>query len=206
MPFTLNAQDSFMENFLNDVAEAVVSKDFRYFYYVDYGFGHNGEKKEDAAFMRNELLKKHPDFPKGLFETSDTTSVSWEGYTLKRGRAVTSEEYDKKYRNMFGIKRNEMPFDTPKKILDSLNALKHDEVYAAVKEGWSHDETERAMQKAMKDKQEELRCFRFCRPVFSADKKYAIIQVNTIGTGRSYIFKRNGNKWVKLEEFRRWIS
>ncbi|MHA3788839.1 hypothetical protein ACX0HA_11555 [Flavobacterium hauense] len=202
----MKAQDKFIQDFLNDVAEAVVDKDFRYFYYADYGFGHDGVEKEQAIVMRNELLKKYPDFPKGLLETSDTTSVSWVGYVVKNGRPVSEQEYDNKYRHMFGIVRHRMPYNTSKKVLDSLNGLKHDEVYAAVNEKWSDEKIEQAMQQAMNEKREELDCFRFCTPIFSGDKKYAVIEVDTGGTGQCYIFKYKNGKWIKLEEFGRWIS
>lgn len=202
----VKAQHSFLQNFINDVAEAVVDKDFRYFYYVDYGYGYDGQEKENVIEMCNELKKKYPDFPEDLLEKSDTTSVSWVGCVLKKGKVVSQKEFNNKYRHMFGIVRHEMPYNTSKKVLDSLNNLKHDEVYAAVKRGWSDDRIERAMQKAMYDKREELCCYRFCTPVFSKDKKYAIIEVNTLGSGQSYIFKYKNGRWIKIQELGWWIS
>lgn len=204
LPFAMKGQDAFLGKFINDVVDQVVDKnDLKYFNYRNASFTIKGEKY--TADDVKDLPKKYRKIPLAMVNTTDSTAISWSDYLGKRGRALNEAE-SKRYRRIFGISRDTLPYDTPQKIVDSLNNLEPDRVYVPIDTSWTQKKIEQVIDKAVDKKQKELNYYSFSAPVFSEDKKYAVIAVNGFSSGVKYIFKYNGKRWVKVTEFAWWIS
>lgn len=204
LPIIARAQDSGMENFINDVCRSVVNSDLDYFNYSDESIELESENDDISEFVA-ELKKRYPDFQEDILYASDTIKIYWSHYDIIKGRPLNAEQ-SKNYRRMWGISRYKVSYHTAKETLDSLNSLKPDAVYIPVKEGWSKEKINRKEERAIRNKREALSYYSFSRPVFSKDFKYAVIQYRGIGRGCKYIFKFNGRKWKLLTEFDSWIS
>jgi len=205
MPLCMKGQDAFMQQFINDVVKEVVRKDFTHFYYIDSSFTFYGSDRLNL----DDIAKEHPDFPKALITSVDSAHVHWCIYRLANGICVTFRDRPK-YPGSTIISMI-IPYDTPDKVVDSLNSLSSNQVFVPVKEHWGENKIKKETNKAWERKlenfePEESTFYRFSTPVFSDDKKYALIAVDQRGQGSLYIFKFTGKFWVKIAAFPRWVS
>jgi len=205
LPFTMKGQDALLKFFINDVVDQVVDKnDLKHFNYRNSSFTIEGEKL-DVTEVSKDFLKKYRDFPAAILNITDSTAINWSDYIGKRGSAL-DEKQSKRYKFIWGISRDTLPYGTPEKIVDSLNNLEPDGVYVCIDKDWSKRKIERKFEKAVKKKLKELNYYSFSAPVFSDDKKYAVIDVNEIGHGNKYLFRYNGKRWIMITSFHWRIS
>jgi hypothetical protein len=204
LPFAMKGQDAFLGKFINDVVDQVVDKnELKHFNYRDASFEINGGWRRYTADNLKDLPEKYHDIPLAMLNATDSTAISWSEYLGNKGKGLNEAE-DKRYRLIFGVIRDTLPYDTPQKIVDSLNNLEPDRVYVPIDTSWSQKKIERVINKAVSRKLIELNYYRFSTPVFSEDKKYAVIDVEGRRGGIKYIFKYNGRRLVKVFKFSWW--
>ncbi len=204
------AQDTLIMGFARQVLKDNVKKEMRYFYLVDSSFITKISKYDLREIKMNQRLTD-ADLPIDI-KVTDSTIINWCDYSFEDAKCIPYKALPKfpgySWRSNILVAHNKYKDE---KVLDSLNHLKRNEIYIPIKWYWTNKRIGKEISKAWKRfeskfETEEKDFIRLSTPVFSEDKKYAVISVNNLGHGCSYIYKNLKGKWIIIAEYNRWIS
>jgi hypothetical protein len=204
----LESSDELMKNFIGQVIKDKVPDNLKYFNLVDSSYIITVDSERLKAIRE---FKENPDFPLTFSAIEDSVIVNWCAYGIKRAKCKPYSEMPRNYGLATDMKTTLVDFTTPKKIVDSLNKLGHAHLYVPVQKYWSKQKIESVTKKAWEEfftsiTPEYSSYYSFSTPLFSSDKKYAIVGISTKGGGRKCIYKRNGQIWICIAQFGFYIT
>ncbi|WP_162276881.1 hypothetical protein [Mucilaginibacter pedocola] len=177
------------------------------FYYL-YKKGVNIEfDKWDFDILQNEkeLLKDVPvhDFIEAI--ENDTSSIDWSNYHLTNAKCVLQKPV--KYSYSYKITKI-VAYKAPDSVVQQIRADGY--VPFRYKGNMSKKRYEKEMNKALERYEKEMPVedkdlYRFSKPVFSKNRRYALISLNGSGSGCLYIFRYTDGAWAKLYKFNCWV-
>ena len=217
---TLNlfGQKSDIENLINQVAKSEIPENFEYYYLVPKSL--EQEKINDSLpnYQMRELKMVDNDFTQNFINAQPKKeTVNWKNYNLNESKLV-SDEYNynhtlsppqtkkikfvkynidqKKYDSLID---NKEPYTLiiKKKWLWNKNRIwNNKKLYADFVENWKMDD---------KNNPEETVYYHFSKPMFSGNKKYAILSVfkkrRCNGNGYTGLYRNDNGIWKKVMEF-----
>lgn len=211
LPLTAIAQDTLIIGLARQVLKDNVKKEMRYFYLVDSSFITKINNYDAKRIKNDHLHLRNIDLPVDL-KVTDSTIIKWCDYSFENAKCVPYKDLPKfpggNWRSTISVPYNKFKDE---KVLDSLNHLRRNEIYVPVKWYWTNKKIQKEIAKAWerfesKFETEEKDFIQLSMPVFSDDKKYAVISINNLGHGCSYIYKNINGKWIIIAEYNRWIS
>lgn len=206
---TTSAQHKIIEDFINQAAREIVPANFNYYNLVDSSFIIKFNQYSFEPDDHKQILAQYPDFPLDSFLTQvgKSTLINWKDFDLSKAKLYSRQTVPKLETGIRVFKT--VSYDTPKKIIDSLNNLKpHTALTVPVKKHWNNERIDQACDKAYEQyikrvPREERVYFRFSTPLIIDD--YAMVSLNTTGSGATYIFKRINNFWQKIFMLEHWV-
>lgn len=218
--FTLNlfGQKSDIENLINQVANSEIPENFEYYFLVPKSL--EQEKIDDSLqnYQIRELKMVDKDFTENfIYAQPQNETVNWKNYNLNEAKLV-SDDYNynhilsppqtkkikfvkynidqKKYDSLI---ENKEPFTLilKKKWFWSKNRIwSNKKLYSDFVDSWEMDD---------KNNPEETVYFHFSKPIFSENKKYAILSVfkkrRCNGNGFTGLYRNDNGIWKKIMEF-----
>lgn len=207
-----------IEGFINQVAKDEVPENFKYYFLLPKSF----EQKKITDSLQNyqirELKMVDKDFPKNFIHTEPkTNTIDWRKFNLNKAKYVSDKLYyshtlsppqtkkikfvkynidQKKYDSLID---NKEPYTLviKKKWLWSKKRLwKNKKFYNNFVENWKIDD---------KNNPEETVYFHFSNPIFSKNKKYALVSIfkmrRCYGSGFTALYRNDNGTWGKIMEF-----
>lgn len=132
--------------------------------------------------------------------TADSTRIDWKSYSIDKA-IIISNNNPPVYN--ISLQRNTefVPFDTDKKIVDSLNLYDANNFYVPIKKSWTIEQIGAQNELYLKNYITTLSClksqtFSISTPVFSNDGTHALIQVSDFYSGMIYLAKKQNSQWT----------
>ncbi len=213
-------QDSEIENLINQVAIDVVPNSFAYYFLVPKSRIQPKIYDSLKNYQIRELKKTYTNLPLNLTYKSTNKTTNWKMYNLKnvqypsnkyinpiappRTKTVTFVKYNIKKQEYDSLVKTKPPHTiiVKKKWLWRKNRIWKNKTF--------YEELITAWKKDLKEKLEEKIYFQFSKPIFTKDKKYAIISVfknwRCKGHGFTALYRKENGKWNKLIEYNRLAS
>lgn len=211
LPLTVMAQDTLIMGLACQVLKDNVKKEMRYFYLIDSSFTAKIDKYDFREIKMNHRQLTDSDLPIDI-KVTDSTIINWCDYDFENAKCIAFQDLPKfpgyNWRRNILVSYSKYKDE---RVLDSLNNLKRNELYIPVKRFWTNKRIQKEISKAWerfesKFEKEEKDFIRLSTPVFSEDKKYALISIHNLGRGRSYIYKKLNGKWIKIADYDWWIA
>jgi hypothetical protein len=214
---TLFGQKQDIENLINQIAAEEVPGNFKYYFLVPKGLEQPQRNDSLQNHEIRELKMKYKDFPEGLLYKQQKETIDWENYSLNNVHYTSG--VDNRPSNAKKIKFVNYNID-PKKY-DSLN--KNKEPYTLIlkkkwlwnkKRIWNNNEFLDLFLKTWKEDDinhpEEAVYFHFSNPVFSENKKFALVSVSKkrACTGKTFtgLYRNDKGVWEKIVEYESYVS
>lgn len=196
------SQKQEMEELLSQVINREVPTSFHYFNLVDTsGKLYLDTSSFNEPIFRNLTLKKYPDFNVAdFYNITDTEKVNWKFYKLSRSNIQSRNlipKYETGYRTTKLISRK-----LPKTYIDSIKrTLDYNEIVVIYGKSWSEKRKKKKVHLKWKKhdskiKEEDKVYYIFSKPIFSKDRHYSIIQIDTGSTRTIDLYKKVDGKWI----------
>ncbi|WP_345954504.1 hypothetical protein [Mucilaginibacter sp. PAMB04168] len=192
------ASDTTTANFITQTYKQIINTSYRY-YYIQNEAKSLIKNKAHFADIDFELTNAPQEVPiqdLKLNLQKDTAAFKWNDYPLPYARYV--DEKSLPFYPFQNIILKYVPIATKASTIDSL--WKKHIVAVPVSSGANEKQLKRAELKVMaairKKPEEEKNYYIIWKPVFSSDKRFALLAVDENGQGHTYIFKRDGNRWL----------
>ncbi|TCK67234.1 hypothetical protein DFQ05_1007 [Winogradskyella wandonensis] len=211
-------QKTDIEELINQVAKAEVPENFKYYYLVPKSL--EQEKIDDSLknYQIRELKIFDKHFPEKFINTEPKKEmVNWENYNLNESKLVSDEnnynntlsppktkkikfvKYNIDQNKYDSLVDNKEPYTLilKKKWYWNKNRIwKNKRLYAEFIENWKMDD---------KNNPEETIYYHFSKPIFSENKRYAILsffkQRRCNGNGFTGLYRNDHGIWKKVMEF-----
>ncbi len=218
LTMNLFGQKRDIENLINQVAKGEVPENFEYYFLVPKSLEQEKIENSLKNYQIRELRKVDKDFPEKFINAQPINeTVNWKNYNLSGSRLV-SDKYNynhilsppqtkkikfikyniaqKKYDSLI---ENKEPYTLilKKKWFWNKNRIwKNKKLYAEFIESWKMDD---------KYNPEETVYYHFSKPIFSENKKYAIVSLfkkrRCNGNGFTGLYRNDNGIWNKVMEF-----
>ncbi|MBW4888143.1 hypothetical protein KXQ82_00385 [Mucilaginibacter sp. HMF5004] len=207
---TASAADTTMLKLMQKVIELEVPKYYQYFYLLD-----EPAKGETDHFDLESDSKSVLNIPFNEFKINvktDTTSFKWCELLLPRAKCVDNEHLPKHVYSMVKVVR--IIACTSRAAAKRLNLKNNDTIAVFSRPNASQKQVDKALKKATATHNaycekansalplEERNYFRFSKPFFSNDRRYAYIEVSRADGGSRCIFKNTNGNWDLVRETR----
>jgi hypothetical protein len=199
--------DSTIVKFMNSIYKQVIDTNYLYYYVLDEAKNPQVDANHLYNFKRSmpQVFKDVPlkDFLIGI--NADTLSFLWHSYPLPKARYVDRGHLPKNV----GLTRvfKFVPINTHQTAIDSLE--KEGIIPIRTKPNTSAKQAEKLIKRWKKlydsRPKEDKNFYIFSKPIFTADKQYALITVDEVGQGCTYIFKKENERWLIISAIR-WIA
>lgn len=211
-------QKSEIEELINQIAKHEVPENFEYYYLVPKSI--NQEKITDSLqnYQIRELKMVDKDFPENFINSkSKNETVDWKNYNLNETKLVSDKynynhilsppktkkikfvKYNIDQNKYDSLIENKEPYTLiiKKKWYWNKNRIwKNKRLYAEFIENWKIDD---------KNNPEETIYYHFSKPIFSENKRYAILsffkQRRCNGNGFTGLYRNDNGIWKKVMEF-----
>lgn len=217
---TLNlfGQNSDIENLINQVAKDEIPENFKYYFLVPKSI--EQEKINDSIqnYQIRELKIVDKNFKEDFVYTEPKNdTIDWRNFKLNKVKYVSDEVYytqilsppqtkkvkfvryniDNKVYDSLVENKEPYTLIIKKKWLWSKKKIWNDKkLYADFVENWKLDD---------ENNPEETVYYHFSKPVFSKNKKYALVFVfekrRCVGNGFTGLYRNDNGTWKKLMEF-----
>lgn len=202
-----NGQNNDIRNLVNTALNDLVPKDYKYYNLIDSSFIYNDYyieeneleiiKKENHDFNFEELATKN----KG-----EQQLLSWGDFNLDKAHIHTFKSLPE-YETYTRV-TNLIPFNSPKKIYDSIVNNKKNQLVIKYKDSWSKRQTQKKIDKAWKKHFNKIklenRTYNMVSTPLILDN-YAIITIRNSNGGENYIYRKLNKKWVQIWSFSRTV-
>lgn len=212
---SLFGQKQEVENLINQIAAEEVPDNFKYYFLVPKSLEQPQRNDSLQNYELRELKMKDKDFSEHILYKEQKETIDWRNYSLNNVHYTSG--VDNRPSKVKKVKFVNYNID-PKKY-DSLNNNK--EPYTLIlKKKWLWNKKRIWNNKAFRDlflktwkeddinHPEEAVYFHFSNPVFSENKKFAVISVSTqkACTGRKFtaLYINENGAWQKLNEFNQY--
>lgn len=218
--FTLNlfGQKSDIEVLIDQIVENEVPENFKYYFLAPKSLEQSKIIDSLQNYQIRELLMADKDSPKDFIYTEHKETIDWRAYNLNKARYVSQDAYYNFTLQPPQIKKVKfVKFNIDDKKYDSL--INNKEPYTLiVKKKWLwnkrignnkklYDEVVKNWQKDNKNNPEENVYFHFSNPIFSENKKYALVTIfeqrSCDGNGFTALYRNDNETWKKIMEFNR---
>ena len=214
-------QKSEIENLITQIANNEIPENYKYYFIVSKSLEQSKIYDSIQNYQIRELRMSDKNFPLNLIYQKNEEITNWTEYELKNSRYVHNEynyqttspptsknvrfvKYNigQKEYNSLTKNRNPHTVIVKKKWFWSKNRIwKNEKFKEELIKAWKIDE---------KYNIEEKVYFRFSKPIFSKDKKYARISIfknrRCNGNGFTALYKNDKGTWKKLIEFNQLAS
>jgi len=199
------AADTTIVKLMQKVIELNVPTYYHNYYYV-LDKAENPKMEEfhwiDLQWEKQEFRTKLPwdEFTNAI--KADTSTFKWSAYNFPKAKCIDKDHLPRHNPHVRIIRI--MPANTPKKVIDSLEAK--DQIVVVVKKGATKKQIALQEKKMLaryeaKWPEESYSVFIFSKPIFSSDRQYAIISVELNGGGCHYAFKNINGRWELIASF-----
>ncbi|MFD1064118.1 hypothetical protein ACFQ1Q_12745 [Winogradskyella litorisediminis] len=214
-------QKSDIEILINQIAKQEVPKHFDYYYLVPKSLEQRKVKDSLQNYEINELQRIDKNFPQKFINTKPKNEiVSWQKYSLENAKLVSVEydyyktlappntkrikfvRYNIEDKELDSLIENKEPYSliVKKKWLWSKNRIwKNKKYYDEVINIWKTDDI---------NNPEQTVYFHFSKPIFSKNKKYALVSVlksrRCSGSGFTALYRNDKDIWNKVKKFNRY--
>lgn len=208
-------QKSEIESLINQISEAEVPENFEYYFLVSKSL--EQEKVDDSLqnYQIRELKMVDEDFSKNFIYTQPKKeTINWKNYNLNKAKLVSDEynynhtlsppqtkkikfvNYNIDQKKYNGLIENKEPYTLiiKKKLLWNKKRIwNNKKLYAEFIENWKVDD---------KNNPEETVYYHFSKPVFSQNKRYALVNVfkkrRCNGSGFTALYRNDKGIWKKV--------
>ncbi|MBO9593376.1 MAG: hypothetical protein J7599_10750 [Niabella sp.] len=205
LPFiagTTFGQKKDIRQLVQAVVEKAVPPEFTYFHLVDSSFISRYSTIYYDPLEFKTFYKENPRFDAEAFKAANDNAkkINWNKFKIPRAR-INPYEKIPHYEGQFWI-TTLLPWSTPDSVLEEKRRHYNSPgVILKVNEQWTEAQQNEAIQKereryASSLKPEDKKYFAISTPVFSKDRRYAIIEVQTALEGWCQVYKKVGRKWV----------
>ncbi|WP_420553635.1 hypothetical protein [Tenacibaculum aiptasiae] len=215
----LFGQKSDIENLINQIVKDEVPENFKYFFLVSKSI----EQQKIHEIRLNHEIRKlklaNKNFPNDFIYTqAEKDTINWEDYNLNKVKYVSSKKNYIRYLSPPQTKKIRfVKYRIDQKKFDSL--INNKEPYTLiVKKKWLwnkkriwhnkkfYDNFVKSWNMDDKNNPEETVYFHFSKPMFSNNKKYALISIIKMrrcdGIKFTSLYKNNNGVWKKIKEFK----
>ena len=203
------AQKNEVKSLLEACIKDVVPSDFEYFNLVDSSFTMELDKYSLNDIDDKSFLNEHQDFEllQFLENLKSTKKLNWNSFNLPNAKIYSIDSIPKFSENLrtnvIIINENNSEI-----VVDFIN---HKQLRLVTGKSKTKKEIDEAIVKAWENFDKAIRkenkvYFKFSTPIFSDDKKYALIKINNSGSGKYYIYRKEKSSWVKIYTFGYWVG
>lgn len=201
------AADSTFVNLMNSICKQVIDTSYRYYYVLDEARNpqFNRSKLDDIKFEESKIAAEVPLNDFLIATAADTSILKWSNHSLPKAKPVDRAHLPYCLGQLRIV--HYLPINTKQSIIDSLESKNI--MGVRVNPNSSRKQAKKQLDRAMaiyyKRPKEERNYYIISKPVFSIDKKFALISVDEVGQGVTYILKNQGGKWVIVYSSR-WVA
>jgi len=201
------SQKAQTESLVNSFTKDIAPKDFEYYnlldksFKVDFDVDYLNESIEDSKlkvpfFKKEDFINLKPE-------------INWSDYNLEKAH-VFSDDKIPKFRSahyeyiLIGKKISQKKFDS------IVTNKKYSQIVVKVNPNWSEGKKIKESHKELKNQENRIKkenrdFYSISSPIFSIDKKYAIIYYRDCCSTNGYLYFYSDNKWTQFLEFYRSI-
>ncbi|MEO1033825.1 MAG: hypothetical protein AAFX55_20755 [Bacteroidota bacterium] len=216
-------QKTDIQELINQVAKAEVPENFKYYYLVPKSLEQEIIYESLQNYQIRELKMVDEDFSETFIHTQPKKeTVNWKNYNLNKSKLVSDAhnynnrlsppqtkkikfvKYNIDEKEYDSIVENKEPYTLiiKKKWYWNKNRIwKNKRLYAEFIENWKMDD---------KNNPEETMYYHFSKPIFSENKRYALLsffkQRRCNGNGFTGLYRNDKGIWKKITEFNQVVS
>lgn len=196
------------ESLVNSFTKDVIPTDFEYYNLLDKSF-----KVDFDVDYLNEAIEdselKIPFFRKDDFFNSKI-EIDWNNYNLEKAHIFSDDKIPKfksaRYEYILVDKKI-----SQKKFDSIIGNKKYNQIVVKVNPNWSKDKQVKECHKELKNLEDQVEkenrdFYSISNPIFSVDKKFAIIYYRDCCRTNGYLYIYSNNNWEQYLEFYRLIS
>ena len=203
------AQNRDIQTLLEVCYKYAAPKDFEYFNLVDSSFIMTSDRLYLSEIDDKEFLNEYNDFNMQEFaeKAASTPKINWKHYKCPKA-IIYSIDSIPKFPGM--VRNNTIVLNNDENKI-KVKFINYNHLRVEAGKNKSEEEINKAIDSAWEDYEKNTRkekkiYFKFSTPIFSYDKKYAVIMTKTSGSGGCFICMRKGNSWKIIYRFGNWVS
>ncbi len=196
------------ESLVNCFTKDFLPKDFKYYNLLDKSF-----RADFDVYYLNESIEnsglKIPFFGKDDFINSKS-EINWNDYNLEKAH-IFSEDKIHKFKSalyeyiLVDKKIGQKKFDS------IISNKKYNQIVVKINPYWNEDEKVKERHKELKNQEDKIEkenrdFYSISSPIFSVDKKFAIIYYRDCCHTNGYLYIYSNNNWEEYLHFYRLIS
>ena len=202
------SQKADTESLVNSFTKDFVPKDFEYYNLLDKSF----RADFDVDYL-NESIEdvklEIPFFKKEDFINSKT-EINWNDYNLEKAH-ILSDDKILKFKSSFYEYILVDKKMSQKKLDSIIDNKKYSQIVVKVNPNWSEERKIKQSHKDLKNQESRIKkenrdFYSISSPIFSSDKKFAIIYYRNCCHTNGYLYFYSNNRWEQYLEFYRLIS
>lgn len=209
---TVTGQKKEIQQLVVAVVEKAVPPEYSYFHLVDSSFISRYATTYFDPLEFKTFYKENPGFDPEAFKAANAKAkkINWNKFKIPRAR-INPYKKIPHYESQVWIVTL-LPWSTPDSVLERKRLdNKSPGVILKIKETWTEAQQKEAIQKEQERyanslKPEDKRYFEISTPVFSRDRRYAIIEVRNAVRGWCQVYKKIKGKWVYQVTLSHWMA
>ncbi|WP_133945435.1 hypothetical protein [Epilithonimonas xixisoli] len=203
------SQKADTESLVNSFTKDFVSKDFEYYNLLDESFSINFDVDNLNEAIESYGLEKEISFKKQDFIISKS-KINWNEFNLNKAK-VYSDDKIPKFKSSFyeyilvDKKMSQKKFDS------IISNKKYNQIFVRVNPKWNEEKKRKECHIELKKqegniKKEDQDFYSISTPIFSVDKKFAIISFRDCCHTVGYLYFYSNKNWQQYFEFYRLVS
>jgi hypothetical protein len=203
------SQKADTESLVNSFTKDFVPKDFKYYNLLDESFSINFDVDNLNEAIESYGLEKEISFKKQDFIISKS-KINWNEFTLKKAK-VYSDNKIPKFKSSFYEYILVDKKISQKKFDSIIGNKKYNQIVVKVNPNWSNDKQVKECHKELNNLEDQVEkenrdFYSISNPIFSVDKKFAIIYYRDCCRTNGYLYIYSNNNWEEYLHFYRLIS
>lgn len=198
--------DTLITKLINTVYKEIVDPKAKFYYLYEFA---NSPKFDKYDLFDIKSIAISEEMPLNDFIESakiDTGKSNWANYDLLKARVVSQSPV--KYHDSYRI-INYLPIKTSDSVMQTFR--NKGIVPVRTKRNYSAKRLKIEETKAIKlyknsISTEDKYLYQFTRPIFSKDKTFVLIGLNSSDHGCLYIFKWINGEWIKMLQYKCWVA
>lgn len=204
------SQNSETENLVNTFSKDIIPKDFKYYNLLDKSLN----MEFDVDYLNEAIIDSGLNEMISKFKIEDFEDIkhdtNWNDFHLKNAGIYNYEKIPKfrspvYYYVFLDSKMNQKHIDSV------IEKKKYNQIIIQGNPKWSDEKKNRKFQKEFeyrnkKIKKEDQDFYTISNPIFSVDKKFAIIYYSDCCSTNGYLYSRSNDKWEQYFKFYTSIS
>lgn len=197
------------ESLVNSFTKDFVPKDFEYYNLLDESFSINFDVDYLNEAIESYGLEKEISFKKQDFIISKS-KINWNEFTLKKAK-VYSDDKIPKFKSSFYEYILVDKKMSQKKLDSIIDNKKYSQIVVKVNPNWSEERKIKQSHKELKNQESRIKkenrdFYSISSPIFSSDKKFAIISFRDCCHTVGYLYFYSNKNWHQYLEFYRIVS